>query len=115
MSPTSQKLHPSCVRRNTGKPTTNQTSREAKRKIRAPARMFTARLLENICENFALAFGRPRSPRMSASTVMSAVPTRPMRIPSAVWKPTSVSSSPPAKNPTPFSAFFEPVRIATQR
>ena len=32
-----------------------------------------------------------------------------------VWNPTSVSSRPPRKKPTPLSAFFEPVRIATQR
>ena len=31
----------------------------------------------------------------------------------AVWKLVTVSSSPPRKKPTPFSAFFEPVRIAT--
>ena len=31
------------------------------------------------------------------------------------WKPIRVSRRPPTKNPTPFSAFFEPVRIATHR
>ena len=34
---------------------------------------------------------------------------------SAVRKLVVVSSSPPTKNPTPFSAFFEPVSSATQR
>src|SRR5664279_102766 len=33
----------------------------------------------------------------------------------AVWNPKMVSSRPPRKKPTPFSAFFDPVRIATQR
>jgi len=32
-----------------------------------------------------------------------------------VRNPTSVSRRPPRKKPTPFSAFFDPVRIATQR
>ena len=36
-------------------------------------------------------------------------------ISSAGWKPTTVSRRPPRKKPTPLSAFFEPVRIATQR
>ena len=38
-----------------------------------------------------------------------------MRTSSAVRKLVVVSSSPPTKNPTPFSAFFEPVSSATQR
>ncbi len=33
----------------------------------------------------------------------------------AAWNPKSVSSTPPRKKPTPLSAFFDPVRIATQR
>ena len=32
---------------------------------------------------------------------------------SAGWKPTSSSSRPPTKKPTPFIAFFEPVNQAT--
>ena len=37
------------------------------------------------------------------------------RASAAVWNPKIVSSAPPRKKPTPFSAFFDPVRIATQR
>ena len=34
---------------------------------------------------------------------------------SAVWKSSTVSSRPPRKKPTPLRAFFDPVRIDTQR
>ena len=101
------------MRRNTGTPTTNQTSREANRKIRAPASTLTARLLENICVNLADRFGVPRSPRISARVPSKADRTSPASISSAVWNPTVLSSRPPRKKPTPFSAFFEPVRTAT--
>ena len=66
--PACQNVQPCSVRKKTGRPTTNQTSREANRKIRAPASTLTERLLENICRNFALASGRPSSPRISTST-----------------------------------------------
>ena len=76
--------------------------------------MLTARLLENMCLNFALASGRPRcSPRIRADTLTRAVATIAARTSTPVWKPINVSSRPPRKKPTPFSAFFEPVRIAT--
>ena len=77
--------------------------------------MFTARLFENICVNWPLRFGVPSVPRIIVSTAAIAVTTSPMSINSACWKPTSVSSRPPTKKPTPLSAFFEPVRIATHR
>ena len=41
--------------------------------------------------------------------------TIPASISVAVWKLVTVRSRPPTKNPTPFRAFFEPVRIETQR
>ena len=84
--------------------------------MRAAASMLTARLLENICPNFALRSVVPSSPRISVEHADQRAARRaPARISSAVWKPTSVSSRPPRKKPTPLSAFFEPVRIATQR
>ncbi|CAB4957329.1 unannotated protein [freshwater metagenome] len=111
--PTCQNDQPITVRRYTGSPTTNQTSRDAKRKIRAPARRFTDRLLENICRNFADASGVPRSPRMKINVPARPAATRPAMHPSAAWKPMTVRSRPPRKKPTPLSAFLEPVRIAT--
>ena len=50
---------------------------------------------------------------MSTSVAMSAARTSAPRIRSALWNPTVLSSRPPTKNPTPFSAFFEPVRMET--
>ena len=93
----------------------NQTSREANSRRRARASVFTARLLENIWVNFAFRSARPSVPRISASTAVMAAASKPSRITSAGRKPVSVSSRPPTKKPTPFRAFFEPVRIATQR
>ncbi len=114
-APTSQKVHPSTVRRNTGRPTTNQTSREANRKILAAARMFTARLLENMWRNFALESGRPRPPCRNGTVRTSARKTIPARSSIAVWKLVTLSSTPPTKKPTPLRAFLEPVSTETQR
>ena len=115
--PTCQKLQPSTLRRKTGRPTTNQTSRAANRKMRAAASTLTARSFENICAKRAPAVRRARARRASAArTTTSGRPatSRPGSS-SAGRKPTTVSSRPPRKKPTPLSAFFEPVRIATQR
>ena len=113
--PTSQNDQPRSVRRNTGTPTTNHTSREANRKIRAAASTLTARSWESMPRNLALRSASPSSPRMRHSTSASAVATSAMRTQSAAWNPTVVSSRPPAKKPTPLIAFFEPVSSATQR
>ena len=43
--------------------------------MRAAASTLTARLFENICENFALRSGVPSVPRISASTITSAAAT----------------------------------------
>ena len=83
--------------------------------MRAAARMFTARLLENMWRNLALASARPRLPVMNGTVSTSAPKTIAASSSIAVWKLVTVRSRPPRKNPTPFRAFFDPVRIATQR
>ena len=52
---------------------------------------------------------------MSVATTIRVISTEPARISIEVWNPVIVSIAAPRKNPTPFSAFFEPVRTATQR
>ncbi|HTR75513.1 MAG TPA: hypothetical protein VMH33_09715 [Solirubrobacterales bacterium] len=72
-------------------------------------------MLENICLNFAFASGLPRWPCIRVETTIRVVRTDPARISIEVWKPITVSIAAPRKNPTPFRAFLEPVRAATQR
>ncbi|MDT4873180.1 hypothetical protein FQZ97_1084090 [compost metagenome] len=111
--PTSQKSQPNTVLRYTGRATTNQTSRAPKRNSRAAERMLIARLLENMSRNFGFALALPRSffsitrlPSQIRASTAAMASTAPV-------KPSSASKAPPRKKPTPFRAFFEPVRMAT--
>jgi hypothetical protein len=113
MTPTCQKFQPSTIYRKTGRPTTNHTSRDPNRKNRAAASRLTARLFENIWPNLAFLLAVPSPPRISSAVVSKAVITTPARMNKEGWKPTKYSSKPPTKKPTPFKAFFEPVRTAT--
>jgi hypothetical protein len=112
--PTSQKRQPRLASRNTGRATTNHTSRAPNRKKRARASALMPALRENRLLKPGLAFIRPRS---SGSTRLSRkARVRPAAMaPTAPLKPNTASSTPPRKKPTPLRAFFEPVRIATQR
>ncbi|MNN50589.1 hypothetical protein D3C81_1651830 [compost metagenome] len=111
--PTSQKSQPKTLLRYTGKATTNQTSRAPNRNIRAAERILIARLLDRMSRNLGLAFALPRSffRRIRLLIQISARP--PAMASKAPLKPSSASKAPPRKKPTPLSAFFDPVRIAT--
>ena len=68
--------------------------------------------LENRDEKAGLDFIFPISP--GSTSVSRKARARPAAIqPTAALNPNSVSRTPPRKKPTPFSAFFDPVRIAT--
>ncbi|MDT4864234.1 hypothetical protein FQZ97_989860 [compost metagenome] len=111
--PTSQKSQPNTVLRYTGSATTNHTSRAPKRNSRAAERMLIARLLESMSRNFGFALALPRSffsstrlPNQIRASTAAIASTAPVN-------PSKASSAPPRKKPTPLSAFFEPVRMAT--
>ncbi len=91
---------------------TNHTSRAPNRNNRAADRMFTLADLEKISENFGLFLALPRSDfklirlPMKTNTNTAAIAA------TAYWKPIKDNNAPPKKNPAPFKAFFDPVRIA---
>ena len=60
--PIAVKSQPRWALRKTGRATTNQMSREAKRKNRAKDRMLISRDFEKSSLNFAFCFDRPKSP-----------------------------------------------------
>ncbi|MNF89663.1 hypothetical protein D3C84_721960 [compost metagenome] len=75
--------------------------------------MLIARLLDRMSRNFGLALALPRSffsitrlPSQISERTAAMVTTAPL-------KPNRANNAPPRKKPTPFSAFFEPVRMAT--
>ena len=110
--PTPAKVQPSCDR-NTGRPTTNQTSRAPKRKSLAADSQFIAGLLEKSAENVTFFFERPRSDG-KATTVPRSTATSPAAIAmSAPMKPRDASKTLPTKKPAPLRAFFEPVSRET--
>ena len=114
-APIHQTSQPSDSARKTGKAMTNQTSRAPNRNKRAADSRLMARLLEKMSRNFGLFFALPRSRlsshRLSIHT-MSSAPA----IHATAWvNPSTASMAPPRKKPTPFNAFFDPVRAATQR
>ena len=97
----------------TGKATTNHTSRAPKRNRRAAERMLIALLLDRMSRNLGLALALPRS-FFSRHKLAIHTKARTAAIANtAPVNPINASNAPPRKNPTPFSAFFEPVRIAT--
>ena len=110
--PTSQYFQPRAACRNTGRATTNQTSRAPKRKKRARERTLMPFDLENRAVMAGFSFMRPISP--GSTRVIRKERNRPAAMaPTAALKPILVSSNPPMKKPTPLRAFLEPVRIAT--
>ena len=111
-APTCSKFQPREASRNTGRATTNQTSRAPNRKKRARESLLMPSDLENRDEKAGLDFIFPISP--GSTSVSRKARARPAAIqPTAALNPNSVSRTPPRKKPTPLSAFFDPVRIAT--
>ena len=111
-APTCSKFQPREASRNTGKATTNQTSRAPNRKKRAKDSPLMPWDLENREEKAGFDFIFPISP--GSTKVSRKARASPAAIqPTAALKPKAVSSTPPRKKPTPFSAFLDPVRIAT--
>jgi hypothetical protein len=101
------------VARKTGTPTTNQISRAPNRKNRAAESTLTSRLFENMWLNFAFPLALPIS-RGSEAVENTSVSKIPEAIASSELRnPSPSSNTPPRKNPTPLSAFFDPVRTAT--
>src|SRR5271165_4766445 len=98
-----------------GKPTTNQTSRDPNRKIRAPAKTLIARDLANSSRKDLEAFAFPNSGGRLNNTFARTITSSAAITQSADLKPRIWSSTPLAKKPKPFIAFFEPVNHATQR
>ena len=111
--PTSVKLQPSVEYRNTGRPTTNQTSREPNRKKRAADSQLMAGVLENTWVNFGLDFILPTPRGNSRAVTIRTASSRPASTASAPRKPIHSSNAAPTKNPAPLSAFLEPVNAAT--
>ena len=108
------KLHPAPYR-NTGSPTTNQTSRAPNRKTRAAASRFTAGDRANHSRTLREAFALPNSCGKRVQTSTKTPASIAAINHSAGRNPTACSSAPPTKNPIPLVAFFEPVNQATQR
>ncbi|MNJ80583.1 hypothetical protein D3C77_790120 [compost metagenome] len=75
--------------------------------------MLIARLLESMSRNFGLALALPRSFFSSIKLAIQITASTADMASTAMVKPSSASSAPPRKKPTPLSAFFEPVRMAT--
>ena len=111
-APTWENDHPSSDR-NTGRPTTNQTSREANRNRRAAESQLMAGDLEKSEVNLTFFFDRPRSPGNETTVPSNTTSSAPAMAPSAPTKPRLARSTLPTKKPTPLSAFFEPVSRAT--
>src|SRR6056297_621408 len=96
-------------------PTTNHTSRAPNRNTRAADSQLTLADFEKTSENLVpfRPLGSPGGMKISTATRIAA---RTAAIPStAQTKPSVASSAAPRRNPSPFTAFFDPVRIATQR
>ncbi|MNI55200.1 hypothetical protein D3C73_1101340 [compost metagenome] len=75
--------------------------------------MLMARLLDKMSRNLGLAFALPRS-FFNRIKLLTQISARTAAMTSkAPLKPIDASKAPPRKKPTPLSAFFEPVRIAT--
>ena len=112
--PTCQKFQPSTVYRKTGRPTTNQTSREANRKTRAAASMLTARLFENIWLNLAFLLAVPEVALHQQRGRDQGGQHQSRQDEQGVAETDQVEQAGRRRrSPTPLSAFFEPVRIAT--
>ena len=72
-----------------------------------------ARLLERMSLNLGLALALPRSFFNRNRLAIQITASTPAMVNTAPAKPSTASRAPPRKKPTPLSAFFEPVRIAT--
>ncbi|MNL82692.1 hypothetical protein D3C87_2101300 [compost metagenome] len=75
--------------------------------------MLIARLLDRMSRNLGLAFALPRSLFNRIRLLIQISARTPAMTSKAPLKLINAIRAPPRKNPTPLSAFFEPVRIAT--
>ena len=101
--------------KNTGKATTNHTSRAPNKKNRASDSRLMAGDLEKIWVNFGLFFATPSSVRKSHILRSHTAVRAPAMAKTAPLKPSHDSNTAPRKKPAPFRAFFEPVKKATMR
>ena len=99
--------------RNTGTPTTNQTSRAPKSATRAAASRLMPRFLAKSSRAEREAFALPIKAGTKASTPISTAASAAAMAHRAAWKPSVCSSTPPRKKPAPFIAFLLPVKKAT--
>src|SRR5258708_5869750 len=111
--PTCVNDQPSTLEKKIGTLTTNQTSRAANKARRANDSRLMPEEFDRMPENAAFFFAWPIDAGSEPSTSSSTMRTAAAMASSALRKPNVESSSPPAKNPAPFSAFFEPVSTAT--
>src|SRR5215831_4731499 len=99
--------------RYTGRPTTNQTSREPNMKIRAAAIRLMARVLANSSRKLLEAFALPSVRGNDSITPTSTMASIAAISQSAGRKPAACNRKPPMKKPAPLVAFFDPVNHAT--
>ena len=98
-----------------GTPTTNHTSRAPNRNTRAAESQFTFGLTEKTSRKAAprRPRGRPEGmPIATASRISASMAAMPS---TAGTKPTVARSPAPTRKPKPFTAFLDPVSMATQR
>ena len=106
------KVQPAAYR-NTGTPTTNQTSRAPNSATRASASRLMPRFLANSSRADLDAWRLPISLGTQASTPSSTKASSAAISHNDRRKPSVCSSTPPRKKPTPFIAFLLPVKKAT--
>src|SRR6266568_4333275 len=111
--PTSVKPQARRTVRKTGTPTTNQMSRAPKRKKRAADRTLIARRLDRSWRILVLDLALPSARGKATSATAKLTSSAAAIVHSEPRKPRASRRKLPRKKPAPFSAFFEPVRIAT--
>ena len=99
--------------RNTGTPTTNQTSRAPNKATRAAASRLMARFFANSSFADFEALALPISGGTKVTTPARTIDRSAAIAHSETWNPSLSSKSPPRKKPTPFIAFLLPVNHAT--
>ena len=110
--PTMVKVQP-CEYKNTGTPTTNQTSRAPNSATRAAASALMPAFLANSSLADLEALALPIMGGSEATTPTSTKASKPAMAHSAWANPSASSNKPPKKKPTPFMAFLLPVNQAT--
>ena len=97
-------------------PTTNQTSRAPNRKRRAKDKRFTRLSCDRQPPQASSDFSFPGRPAGRNSTTAIRITAKtPAIAQTAASNPASARRTAPRKNPSPFTAFFDPVSADTQR